>query len=293
MKNHQEAEQLSKELLSSCENLCLQYPGVRNKSYNQIAGYLLIRGLNTPNQNNENLFHILNTKQENGKTAYVTRNKNKTLFFDYKKIKETPWITIKDNKQRDCFSYKEGNFSLFHGMYNGKEIWVKNLLEETQQELENTLQYFRNITKLHLNGNLIPEVLDNIWKNVSKYLNYEAKLALTLSMDEENAKLWLEKIILEKNSKINYAEEITQLFKQAKPLFIKKNKDLEKREASRSTRRYSYYNYAEQDMDYVNYFEKELENKIQLLEPHITKLNLYMGLNENLMPGNNNRKMKI
>ena len=46
-------------------------------------------------------------------------------------------------------------------------------------------------------------------------------------------------------------------------------------------------------MDYVNYFEKELENKIQLLEPHITKLNLYMGLNENLMPGNNNRKMKI
>lgn len=292
MKNHQEIEQQSKELLANCENLCLQYPGTRNKSPQQVAGYLFIRALNTPNENNEQLFQVLNTKKENGEIVYVTRNKDKTLFFDYKKVKETPWITIKDLKQRDCFSYKEGNFSLFHGMYNGKEEWAKELLNHTQKELENTLKYFRNLSTLHLTGNLVPQVFEDLWKNLSKYLNYETKLALTLSMDEENAKLWLEKIILEKNTKINYAEEITKLFDETKPLLIKKNKDLEQREAP--VVKYNYYNYRTQgNIDYVTYFEQELEKKIQLLEPHITKLNLYMGLNENLVNGTQQRKMKI
>lgn len=280
MKNKKEVEILVNNILPKIRKMIGAYPSIGSDLSNVKYSYAIIKELNKHEKND--LFNIINTgKDEQGNKMYITRNKNKTIFFDHTTKNQLPWILIK-NKDLS-FSYKPSNFDRMHNIYNAKETEIEKLLIETEEEIDLTLKYYTAIRILN-NPYLNDEVGTNVCNFLMSYLNIESLLSLTLSLRKENAEELLEMVLLEYKIS-NYNERITQLFmSKIKPILeIEDKKEDKKRKQKYKNIIVAEHKDAYPRVKIADFYESELKNREEFFSKRIKKVNLYLNLSQELV----------
>jgi hypothetical protein len=259
----------------------MNYPNRKSNDLNIRTGYSFLQYLNNDKLNDTLL--VLNTKKdENGKTVYIIRNKNRTIIFNHTTRVDIPWFTIKEKEK--SFTYNSKNFNIFYNMFIEKESMIKKLIIDFEQDIELTKSLFKKFCYCNYKETVRLKDLEHL----SIYLNRETKLALSLTLDEETAKKWLELMILEGHTICNYGQEIKELFeKKLTPILMKKNaeRNIVK---SRITRKNIQDNQTLFEM-----YNHIMSDRIEVLTPVVEKANLYIQLNKELINTTVLRKNKI
>lgn len=214
MKNNDNLEEKSKQLIKSLENLVHQYPELLMSQESEVEiDALILREVMKDYDNG--LFKNIISKYENGENAFFVQSGDIEISFQLiKKRHHIQWFSLKT--QEHNYTYNETTYHIFGKLFN-KQPSLIELINKTIEKLEATSEYMKaqSIFTGGFNVGFIDlDVIEKSLKMMIEYTPYPEKLIIPLlsSLPKEIKKLAMGNVLSSIEHEVNVKEELNNLY---------------------------------------------------------------------------------